>query len=190
MKHGFTLIEILMALVIFAFAIIGLSQSNVGSKRNVLLSEGLQRALQLAQAKMTEMEIKFQKQIDGGGLAGSFGKDEGSFDAPFADYHWKAELKENTLKLGPADMLKFMVTMGLDQDTAEQQLEQSKLVLTNLNKLLKDNYAELTVEVQWSQFGRKNALPLVTHLIPRKPKIEVTTTTDSTNGAPEATESP
>ncbi len=184
MKHssqqGFTLLEILVAVSIFALSVLAFVQSRTVSLRNVVSSEKLSTALQLGQAKMTEMELKFQQQVDRNGLATSFTKENGTFDAPHEAYSWTAELKENELKLSPEEFVKILVSIGFEKEEAEAQVDdpQQALLLTNLNKTMKENFAELKVEIIWDQFGRKMKMPLVTHLIPEKPKIELQMTAE------------
>lgn len=179
-QSGFTLLEILVATGIFALSVLAFVQSRSISLRNVVESERLSVALQLGQLKMTELEMKYQKLIDQGGLASSIGKDAGVFEAPHDTYTWIMELKESKLELGAEQFVKMLTGLGFDEDEAARQAEDPNqaLLMTNLNKTLKENFAELTVEIQWDQLGRIAKLPLVTHLIPEKPKIQLQMTVD------------
>ncbi len=180
-NSGFTLIEILMALIIFASAIFGIVQSRTSSVRNIFESERVFEATQLAQLKVSELELKYQSLIDKDGVTVSFAKDSGTFEKPYEAYKWNSELKESTLLFKQRDLFTMLMNLGLDKETAEAQLEQQKLVLTNLNKVLKENFAELMVKISWNQFGKTRSLPFVTHLIPKKPKIELTQTAEDSN---------
>lgn len=175
-KAGFTLLEILIAGTIFALSIVGLVQTRTTSLRSVYESETLFRALQLAQEKMVELEFKYQKLIDRFGVKeGTFTTDNGTFEAPNDMFKWSVALKESAVKLGRADLLKILLSFGMEPEVAEAQLDQQRLVLTNLNKVIKENYAELALLVEWEKYGRKSKLPLTTYLIPEKPKIQLTT---------------
>jgi len=44
--------------------------------------------------------------------------------------------------------------------------------------MIKENYAELTLTVSWESRGKSFNLPIVTHLIPQTPKIQLTTNPD------------
>lgn len=174
MKKGFTLLEVLVAVGLFGLAVLVIVHSRGNSLKEVATSERLSVALQLLQSKMTEMEMKYQKQLDANGLAAALGKEEGKFEVPFDKYAFKVELKEAGMELTP-DVLKKMLMDygGLEEAEALEQVEKQKLVLVNLNKSIKENYAELRVQVEWNQFGRLVKVPLVTHLIPAKPKIQI-----------------
>jgi prepilin-type N-terminal cleavage/methylation domain-containing protein len=174
LKHGFTLVEILVALVIFATAILGIVQSRTSALRNARESERVFEATQLAQLKMTEMELKFQKSLDQGFNA-AMGEETGAFEEPFQDFRWKAVLKEAKLEMTEADLSQMMSKLGFDEDEAQDQIENpaNKLVMGNLNKILKENLAELAVSVSWTQFGQEKKVQMVTHLIPTQPKISL-----------------
>lgn len=60
-RSGFTLLEVLAALMLFAIAIAGIIQGQTGSVRAIVRSEKLSQALALAQEKMTELEIEMGK---------------------------------------------------------------------------------------------------------------------------------
>jgi len=175
---GFTLIEVLLATAIFAGAVFGVVQARISSLRAMLESERLATVVQLAQSKMTDAQIKYQNLLNKDGLPSAYGEEQGVFEIPFEDYKWKVELKESKVQIGNAQIVNFLSSMGVEKEDAEAQLEQQKLVLTNLNKLFKNNFAELRVTIEWTQFGRNMSMPLVTHLIPSKPKVELTTQTE------------
>jgi Tfp pilus assembly protein PilE len=181
-SSGFTLIEILLALVLFAAAILGIVASRVTAMRNSVESERVFEATQLAQQKMAEMELKFQNEIDKNGVSTALGVEEGTFPEPFQDFKWKAELRESTMQMSGEDLLALLQQVGMSEEDAQVQIESQKLVLTNLNKAIRENLPELFVSVEWDQFGKTRRLPLVTHLLPKTPKIELTTVAE--DGAP------
>ena len=174
-QSGFTLIEVLISIVIFALSIFAITQSRTTSLRNTLESDRMFEAVQLAESKMNEMQMKYQAMIDKGGLEGNFATEEGKFEAPHDRYAWKLEFKESSIKFTRAVMEKFLNSLGVEKDEADDQADQQRLVLANLNKMVKDNFAELHVAVTWTEFGKKYSVPMVTHLVPTKPKIELTT---------------
>lgn len=179
-QSGFTLLEILVATGIFALSVLAFVQSRSISLRNVVESERLARALQLGQLKMAEVEMKYQKVLDRDGLEAALVKENGGFDAPNDAYTWKAELKAAGIDLSAEQFVKVLVELGIDKDEAEKQVDdpQQALLMTNLNKAIKENYGELSVVIEWDQLGRKARLPLITHLIPEKPKIQLQMTAE------------
>ncbi len=184
LQAGFTLLEIMIASTIFALSIFALVGSATSSQRSVIESEKLFQAVQLGQSKMVELELKYQKIIDRDGVKdGSFTEDAGSFDKPYEGFRWTSKLSESSLKIGRNDLLSLMTDLGIEKDAAEEQLDSQALVLTNLNKMIKENYAELLVRIEWDHLGRKSSMPLMTHLIPASPKIQLTTTVDDGGGS-------
>ncbi|MBS1984756.1 MAG: prepilin-type N-terminal cleavage/methylation domain-containing protein [Bdellovibrionales bacterium] len=173
---GFTLIEILAAILIFGLSIFAVTQARTTSLRNVVESQRMFEATQLAQSKMAELELKYQKQLDKDGVAATIGNDGGTFDEPNSRFSWKAEVKESTIKFTREIIAGFMKSLGADEEVADKKADELKLVLANLNKTFKNNFVELHVDIQWKEFGKNYTLPLVTHLVPAKPKIELTTT--------------
>ena len=178
-QSGFTLIEILIATAIFALSIFAIVQSRTISLRNVVESENLRTAVMLGQMKMSEMEIKYKKELDKAGNMDSAKNSEGgAFEAPYENFKWKADFKESEVKITGEVLAGLLKKMGVDGDEAQIQAEQMRLVLTNLNKTLKDNFGELTVTISWDAFGRTQKMPLVTHISPSKPKILLTATAE------------
>ena len=173
---GFTLFEVLVATMIFALGILAVVQGRTNSTRNVLESEKSGIATQLAQAKMAEAELKYQAQIDqaSASVESVYTEEEGKFEDPFAAYSWKIKLRESKIKFSGDDIKDLLKKFGVSDDEAEIQLQSQMIFLNNLNKALKNNFVELWVEVQWDQFGKKRSVPVVTHLIPSKPKMELT----------------
>lgn len=172
------MIEVLSASLLFALTVTAIIGTQKSSVDRVLLSEQRFYAAMLVEKQMNEMELKFQQSLDKNGVEQSFTEESGSFDAPFDAYNWRAVLKESSVEISPSVMQEYMVSMGMDPYEAAQQMEEQALVLTNVNKVIKENYAELYVEVNWQVGPDTYRMPLVTHLIPAKPKIELTTTVE------------
>lgn len=177
-KSGFTILEVLAAGTIFALVIMAVISTQTRATRAIAESALISQAQTLATMKMTEMEIKFQEAIDKTGVKGALGRDEGEFEAPYSTFRWTAELKENPIVVEEAQLLQYLTAFGLSPEESQTQFEQSKLLLTNLNKALKENMAELVVTVQWDFQKMERNFVLVTHLIPKKPKVQFTQSTE------------
>jgi hypothetical protein len=177
-KSGFTIIEILAATLIFFLVATSVVTTRTHALKSVAESTFITQAQALSELKMTEMEIKFQEAIDKTGVKGALGHEEGSFEAPYESFKWKAELKENPNIVTQEQLLKFLQAYGLSPEDSEQQFQQSKLLLTNLNKAMKENMAELVVKVTWNFQKKDRYFLLVTHLIPKKPKVTFTQNAD------------
>src|SRR5688572_13689590 len=111
-KKGFTVLEILAATLIFFLVVASVIATRTRALRSVAESALISQAQALAQMKMTEMEIRFQDVIDKGGVKGSFGKDEGSFEAPYESFKWSAEFKENPIVVTEDQLLQFLSAYG------------------------------------------------------------------------------
>lgn len=174
-NRGFTLLEVLLALACFAFGVLAVVEARTGSLRNTVESERMFQAVELAEGKMNDLMLKYQQKINKDGIEGSLGKEEGTFDEPFEKFSWQVELREPAMKFTRATIEKFLGDMGVDKSEADDLAEQQRLLLGNLNKAVKDNLAELQLTVKWMEYGRKYSLPLVSHVMLSRPKIELTT---------------
>ena len=177
-ESGFTILEILAATLIFFMIIGAVVSARTRSLRSVAESGLLTQAQTLAESKMTEMEILFQTAVDKADVKGAFGTQEGTFEAPYETFKWSAEFKENPLLITQNQVVAFLKAYGLSNEDSENQFQQAKLLLSNLNKALKENMGELVVIVKWQFQGAERQFPLVTHLIPKKPKITFSQNTD------------
>jgi hypothetical protein len=177
-QSGFTILEILAATIIFFMVIGAVVNTRTRSLRSVAESGLLTQAQTLAEMKMTEMEIFFQSAIDKADVKSAFGTQEGGFDSPYETFKWSAEFKQNPLIITQTQVIEFLRAYGLSNEDSQNQFQQSKLLLANLNKTFKENMGELVVTVKWKFQGAERQLPLVTHLIPKKPKISFTQNTD------------
>ena len=177
-ESGFTILEVLAATLIFFMIIGAVVSARTRSLRSVAESGLLTQAQTLAESKMTEMEIFFQSAVDKADVKGAFGNQEGTFEAPYDTFKWTAEFKENPLLITQNQVVAFLKAYGLSNEDSENQFQQAKLLLSNLNKALKENMGELVVIVKWQFQGAERQFPLVTHLIPKKPKITFSQNTD------------
>ena len=84
--HGFSLVEVLAALVIFGVAIVGFMRAMGESTRIQADLLNMQRALVLAQNVMEEMRYSGVFEI---------GEEEGEFEGEDAMYHWRTVVEEN-----------------------------------------------------------------------------------------------
>jgi len=172
-RDGFTLLEVIAAVALFAIAVLALTRSGTTSLRNTIDSQKMTQAVQLLQMKMIEMEIKYQKLLDRGGPKAALGEDKGDFDEPYGEFRWSVEVTENPFPLEDETLVGTMTNLGVDSDLAELKIQESAIALNNLRKALEENVVQLYLEVTWDEFGREKKIPLVTHLIPAKPKIRL-----------------
>jgi len=175
---GFTLIEVLLAFLLFVTIFSVFAQTKGGSEQSVRQNLRRDVAVRLLQTKMTETEIKIQNIIDKNGVPTSYNEESGTFEDPYIDYQWTYKFSQPSIKFTAETLIKFLTNMGMDKDEAMAQVESQKLVMTNLNKNIEANFGELLVEVKWDYLGQQK-MSLLTHLVPKKAKVTLTTTAES-----------
>ena len=85
--HGFTLLEVMVAIAILGIALLGLLGLQHQSMQSVIRAQQSTRASMLAQAVMTEAEL--ERYPDLGRTRGDF---ESSFPGEFQDFRWEREV--------------------------------------------------------------------------------------------------
>jgi type II secretory pathway pseudopilin PulG len=177
-RSGFTLIEVLLAFILFIVIATVFAISKSDSERNVRQNMRRDIAIRLLQTKMSELEMKLQNLVDKDGIETSYTEEKGTFEEPNVDYTWSMKFHAPTIKFTAKTLTKFLTDLGMDKDDAAVQIEQQKLLITNLNKNVVANFGELEVEVSWEYIG-KQKLSLLSHIIPKAPKIDLTTTAEN-----------
>ena len=85
-KKGFTLLECMIAIGIFAIISVVCLQMYIMEIKKVKIMNEKQIFLQLAQSKIEQLLIENKKIEEG----------EGEFESPFADYRWEITLSDTT----------------------------------------------------------------------------------------------
>ncbi|MFA5148256.1 MAG: prepilin-type N-terminal cleavage/methylation domain-containing protein [Candidatus Omnitrophota bacterium] len=93
-NKGFTLIEVLVAVVIFAVGIVAVSRAYMTSVGALGIGRDSVQALCLLKQKMSELEFSA---LEADGLA--TGVSSGTFDADNAAYEWASEVSPAAYKL-------------------------------------------------------------------------------------------
>lgn len=148
MKKGFTLLEVMLALAVFAFAITAIVGFNARGYVNDARARRLTTAVSLAKAKMAEYQIDIDKEITKGAFPEEK-TDEGTFETPFEDYKWKVEVKKVELPLPP---------LGEGVGGATKQM------MDMMTKQISDSVRELKLTVSWVEMERDRSFSVVTHL--------------------------
>lgn len=92
-KNGFSLLEILIALGIVAFALLTLQSRHGHSKKMSIDAQRLTTATFLARQKMMEIEIEIEKELARTKLP-SEKEEEGEFEEPYDNYRWKYVIRK------------------------------------------------------------------------------------------------
>ncbi len=125
-QSGFTLIEMIVATVILALAIVGAISAISSSTRAVEAGERIQTAALLAQRKLTELELQTTNMTSG--------EQQGDFGADYADYRWRAVMDTTefdkllkvtvTVSWGAGER-EFVTYLRKDADQTPQEQEQN-----------------------------------------------------------------
>ncbi len=137
---GFTLIEVLIALLILSLAMVALTSSWSGSLFAYRKSEKVQLINSLLKSKISELEIKYQ------GLQYTEipQSEEGDFGDDLKELKWKAETQD----LAFPDLSSVMISAG----------QNNEMMLTTIAKMtehISKNVKEIKVSISWTQ-GKSN----------------------------------
>lgn len=142
---GFTLLEVLIAMAIMTVMFASILSVQSGSINAANRARTMNTVAMLARRKVTETELAVQnKQFDE-----VKEEEEGAFDAPFADYRWKSEVKKlefPQLRLGVA-------APGQDDPAggggSTGQTDVQEIIAKALAKYLTESVRELRVTILW-----------------------------------------
>ena len=99
-QHGFTLLEIMIALAVLSVALVALLKSGGENLSLLYESNTLTTVSMLARQKLSELESTF----------GSSTAMEGDFGEKFPEYRWKADIVPTPSALGNARKLRITVS--------------------------------------------------------------------------------
>jgi prepilin-type N-terminal cleavage/methylation domain-containing protein len=142
-SSGFTLIEVLLATIILAGALIALTSSWSGTIFSFKRSEKIQIITSLLKSKSAELEIKYSKL----GFTEIPEDEEGDFGKEFPDLTWKSEVKD----LEFPDLTALII--GKEGHSDETTLSMVKQMTEYFSK----NIKEFRVTVMWQASKKKAA---------------------------------
>jgi prepilin-type N-terminal cleavage/methylation domain-containing protein len=148
MKKGFTLLEVMLALAVFAFAITAIVGFNARGYVNDAKARRLTIAVTLAKTKMTEYQLLLDKEIAKGGFPEEK-TEEGDFENPFADYKWKAEVRKVELPIPP---------LGEGVGDATKQM------MDMITKQISESVREIKLTINWTEMEKEKSISVVTHI--------------------------
>ncbi len=175
-SRGFTLLEVMIALMILAGALLTVSEITGGALRNHVRARQLDVATLLARGKMAELEDRYEAK----GFRDFDESDEGTFeDDGHPEVHWKVDVKTPTVGLGPDQVLQALtgsdkgiqeLLPGADQSPLVAQYQALLLasmqgLLTNLGEQLKKGVREVTLTVWWPEGASEASFSVVTHMV-------------------------
>jgi prepilin-type N-terminal cleavage/methylation domain-containing protein len=149
LKKGFTLLEVMLALAVFAFAMTALVGFNARGYVNEARARRLSNAVQLARTKMVEYQLEIEK----GTAKGEFPEEKtenGEFEKPFEDYKWKIEVRKVELPMPP---------IGEEEGGGGAQQ-----MMQMMTKQISDSVREIKLTVQWDEMGKDRSFDVTTHI--------------------------
>jgi len=118
-KKGFTLLECMIAIGIFAIISVVCLQMYIMEIKKVKIMNEKQIFLQLAQSKIEQLLIENKKIEEG----------EGEFESPFADYRWEITLSDITFNDTEEDIeiTPFVLKIHYDDESFSYYLPVAKV---------------------------------------------------------------
>jgi|GEM_PF-5468879 len=156
---GFSLMEVLAAVLILSTSVIALSQNQTQSLRLIQSAQFHDKALFLAQSKMAEIDRAIQDK----GLSALKDEERGEFDQEKYPTYTFVIVKE---KIPVPDFGK-LVSMATGAEASEEDQESSafegplKMITDVWGKAIR----QVTVEVKWKIINNEQSYSLVTHYV-------------------------
>jgi general secretion pathway protein I len=178
-RHGFTLLEVMVALAILAGSLVAISEIVSGALRNHVRARQVDVATLLARGKMTALEVEFERT----GFRDLDQSDEGTFEAEgHPEVRWQVEVRRPRLELGPDAVLAALTGGQTLQDLlpppdAAPQLAPFQAmmsatlqgVLTQVGEQIKKSVREVRLTVSWEDGRAQESFTVVTHLVVTQP---------------------
>ncbi len=160
-RHGFTFIEVMVAMLIFTMAVLAASNIADGSVKATRDARDVSRAAWLLQSTMTQLETRLESEgIEKACDKKKDGKFEGAGNEGFT---WKTECYEIDLKLSQTAS-KMAQENADERDAAQENLIQ-KLILDLASAHITKSLREIHAEVYWFQGKTKRTATATTHFV-------------------------
>lgn len=180
--RAFTLLEVMVAIAILAFALLSVSDIVSGSLRSQVLARDLEVATLLARGKMAELTEKYER--EGFSLGGD--EDDGTFEEEgHPELAWRSKVIEPEGTLDGKALTGILLGGGSLQDLlgpkadadGRQQVNplaagMAAMVEAQLNQFaasVKKGVRELRLTVSWKEGARDESFTVVTHLVVLSP---------------------
>lgn len=146
-QSGFSLLEVLIAVAILAFAFLALINFQGQSTFRLRRAEQLTQATFLANQKMGEVLLQIEKEYFQQRVFPDDKSDNGIFEKPYEDYQWEWNLRKVDIP-----------TPGGEEGGPMMAMMQ---MVTNQ---IKDMVREIKLTVKWEELGKEKSIDVVTHV--------------------------
>jgi len=174
-RHGFTLLEVMVALAILAASLVAISEVVGGALRNHVRAQQLDVATLLARGKMVEVQAAYERK----GFRDFDDSEDGTFEEEgHPEIRWKLEVRRPTVELGPKAVFaalsggKTLEELLPPPDQAPQLARFQTIInammqttLTQIGEKLKSSVREVRLTVSWQDGRTVESFDVVTHLV-------------------------
>lgn len=152
-RRGFTLVEVIFALLILAIAVLGIIQGQSGSTRITLRSEAMAQALYLAEEKMTEMEVLLRSKT----FVSLPEEEKGEFkDEKLKNFKWIRKLEK--VELGCFIPQELTEGSGSGENGEAPSAAQGYFGL--IEKIFENAVRKIKVSVEWAEGTKTKSVEL------------------------------
>jgi prepilin-type N-terminal cleavage/methylation domain-containing protein len=160
-SKGFTLMEVLVAILIFVVSALVFIDLTRGASRATKDTREISTATWLLQNAMTELETKLETE---GFDKGCDKKKEGKFNAPYEKFTWVSYCTEIDFKISQT-AAQVAAAQGEDSDSEPKKEDQVlKMILENASTYLTKSMREIHVQVNWTSGKKKRSVDATTHI--------------------------
>ena len=158
--HGFTFIEVLVAMLIFVLVVLASVEIVHGSVRATREAKEYTVATQLLQKVMVDLET----QVETGGFdKGCDKKKDGKFEAPHDQFSWATSCDVIEMNLSSSASQILAADNEADtKSTTENQMQ--KIIFDTASKYMTQAVREIHAEVTWMQGDDLKMIDLTTHV--------------------------
>ncbi len=150
-NKGFSLIEVLLATIILAGALVALSSSWSGTVFSFRKSEKIQIITSLLKSKTTELEIKYNQV----GFAAIPEEEDGDFGDEFPDLSWKAEVR----------ILEFPDLTPLMMAEDGRIDEMTRTIVKQMTGHFSKNIKEMKITILWKAKSKTVQYSTTTYIV-------------------------
>ena len=158
-ESGFNLLEVLVAILIFALIVTAIFYAQTQASRKYSLTKEETLAALLAQNIMAETEAKYEAKAFEKTAKSESGEGKGAF----VGYKWRW-----TIRPMPVQLPSFSQAAGAQGEESNSEDEQfGKMVVELINTHLKETWRELSVDISWKSVvgDEERKYSLTTHLV-------------------------
>ncbi|MCB0272369.1 MAG: prepilin-type N-terminal cleavage/methylation domain-containing protein [Bdellovibrionales bacterium] len=158
-EAGFSLLEVLAALLILALSIVALSENQTQSIHLTKTAQLRDQALILARSKMNELD----RAISEKGLVEIRDQEQGEFDQElYPSYRWVV-LKQKI----PVPNFASLVSMASGEEASEEEFDTSSMEgpLKMITDIWGKAIRQVSIEVFWKERNNEKSYKLVTHYV-------------------------